>query len=193
MKQSSVGKISSRNARTHTSNVPKPCARLAKQRWQDQQQKCQNTHQQRTETMCTFGKALQNKGSNAADYTSLVAEVNTVNGNHHSHHDRVEEWKVMHVSRCWLSKAASGETLDEAALTSCVNSVNFDSDVGTLDLKSKTVASLTSPSCSEQAITFDGKQWKIPTGSNAKSTDYSVEDFAPAVSLTKGTPPFSFC
>jgi hypothetical protein len=164
----------------------------AKLRWQEQQTKCQDTHKQRGDTMCTFGSALQNKCSDAADYTSLVAEINTGNGNH-SHRDRVEEWKVMHASRCWLSKAATGEKLDDAALTGCVNSVNFEKDVGTLDLKSKTVSSLTSPSCSEQTVTFDGKQWKIPTGSNAKSTDYSIEDFTPAVSLTKDTPAFSFC
>jgi len=165
----------------------------AKQRWQDQQKKCQDKHKQRGDTMCTFGNALQNKCSNAADYTSLVAEINTVNGNQHSHRDRVEEWKVMHVSKCWLSKAATGEKLDEAALKSCLDSVNFENDVGTLDLKSKLVASFTAPSCSEQTVTFDGKQWKIPTGSNAKSTDYTIEDFAPAVSLTKDTLPFSFC
>merc|ERR1719422_3001792 len=168
----------------------------AKKTWQDQRKKCQDEHTQRSEGMCTFGNSLQTKCSNAAHYTSLVAEINTVNGNNHSHPDRVEEWKMTHITKCWLSKAATGETLDEAALTSCVNSVNFDDDVGTLDLKSKLVSSLTSPanfSCSEETITFTGNQWKIPTGSDPKSTDYIIEDFAPAVSLKKDTPPFNFC
>jgi len=168
----------------------------AKQRWQAQQKTCQNKHTQRTETMCTFGNALQNKCSNAAAYASLVAEINAVNGNEHSHPDRVEEWKVTHITKCWLSKAAAGETPDEATLTSCANSVNFADDVGTLDLKSKTVSALTSPdnfSCSEETITFDGKQWNIPTGSNPTSQEYTIDDFSPPVRVTKGGVPFSFC
>jgi len=167
----------------------------ARKTWQDQRKKCQDEHTQRSEAMCTFGNSLQTKCSSAAHYTSLVAEINT-NGNNHSHPDRVEEWKVASITKCWLSKAATGETLDEAALTSCVNSVNFADDVGTLDLKSDLVASLTSSenfSCSEETITFTGKQWKIPTGSDPKSTDYILEDFAPTVSVKKGGVPFSFC
>jgi hypothetical protein len=168
----------------------------AKKTWQDQQQKCEGKHTQRSEAMCTFGKSLQTKCSNAAVYNSLVTEIKTVNGNNHSHPDRVEEWKVTHITKCWLSKGAAGETLDEAALTSCVNSVNFDKDVGILDFKSELAASLTSSanfSCSEETITFTGKQWKLPTGSNPKSTDYTLEDYAPAVSLKQDTSSFSFC
>lgn len=168
----------------------------ANQRWQEQRAKCQNKHRQRSETMCTFGSALQNKCANAADYNTLVAEINAENGNDYSHPDRVEEWKVTHITKCWLSKAAADETLDQAALTSCAKSVNFDDDVGTLDLKSELVASLMTSakfSCSEKTITFQGQTWNVPTGDNPKSTDYSIEDFAPAVSLTKDTAPFSFC
>jgi len=168
----------------------------AKKTWQGQQQKCQGEHTQRSEAMCTFGKSLQTKCANAAAYTSLVAEIKTENGNDRSHPDRVEEWKVTQITKCWLSKGAAGETLDEAALTSCLNSVDFDKDVGILDFKSALVASLTSSenfSCSEETITFTGKQWKLPTGSNPKSTDYTIEDYAPAVSLKQDTLSFSFC
>merc|ERR1719210_1494361 len=168
----------------------------AKQTYAGQQRKCSNSHTQATDGMCTFGSALQNKCADLAEYRDLVEQINAVKGNHHSHPDRVEEWKVTHSTKCWLSKAAAGETLDEAAFTSCLNSANFDNDVGTLDLKSKTVASLTSSakfSCEEETITFTGKQWKIPTGSDAKSTDYIVEDFSPAVTVQKGRRPFGFC
>jgi len=168
----------------------------AKQTYAGQRKKCSSSQTQATDGMCAFGNALQDKCADVSAYRSLVAEINAANGNQHSNPDRVEEWKVTHITKCWLSKAATGETLDQDALTSCVNSVNFDNDVGTLDLKSKTVASLTSSdnfSCEEQTVTFMGKQWKIPSGSDPKSTDYVAEDFAPDVSLQKGGVPFGFC
>jgi hypothetical protein len=166
----------------------------SKQTWQDQRKKCQGLHTQRSEAMCSFGNSLQTKCSNAAHYTSLVAEIKA-DGNNHSHPDRVEEWKMTHVTKCWLSKAAAGETLDEAALTSCVNSVNFDKDVGILDLKSEEVASLTSSenfTCSESTITFQGQLWDVPE-EGADSSEYTTHDYHPKINFEDGSAPFAVC
>lgn len=164
--------------------------------WQQQRESRKSSERARSDVMCQFGKALQNKCLRVAAYNDVISRVNAVNGSALAHSDRLNEWKVSQVVQCLLESASNGKLVDEATLKTCGGSVNYDGDVGVLDLQAEAVAALTDAdtfTCTETAISFRGEQWTFPTGEKPKSSDYKIEPFKPDISLGNASSPFSFC
>merc|ERR1711972_559211 len=145
---------------------------------------------------CIFGATLQRKCSKAAAYSTLVKEVETVNGGEHSHPDRIKEWEGVAVTKWMISKVIGGAEIDSTTLEACESSVSYNRDVGVLDKQGERFAALTSPkmfTCEETTITFGGETWDVPQGDMPASSEYISKADHPAVSLAEDTTPFAFC
>merc|ERR1740139_1572526 len=95
-----------------------------------------------------------------------------------------------------LSKVVEGGEINSASLDKCEKSANFDGSVGALDKKESTFKALTSSdkfTCSEKQITFTGKTWNVPEGDAPASSEYTIEEYHPEVSLAADAPAFGFC
>lgn len=166
--------------------------------WRDQRGDCRRMDAQREEAMCLFGSAMQRKCAlDLPAYRRLIEQVDST-GNVDSHSDRLQEWKTAHVTKCILTTAMNGKELDDAALTGCVESANYDAHVGKLKKQTQFVESLLTPqkfTCDDQqAITFRGKAWEVPEKEDLASSDYVlVDSFTPTLSTGGGNVPFEFC
>jgi len=164
--------------------------------WRAVRKDCQAKHESRQVTVCIFGATLQRKCSKAAAYSSLIKEVDAVNGGEHSHPDRIKEWEGVAVTKCMISKVVEGAEIDSTTLAACESSVNYNRDVGVLDKQEEQFAALTSPkkfTCEETTITFGGETWDVPQGDMPASSEYISKDDHPEVSLAEDTTPFAFC
>lgn len=161
--------------------------------WTSQRNTCLVDHENRQVAMCLFGTLLQTKCEKAAAYEALIAEVERVQGSDKSEPDRKEEWQTVSITKCILTTIAAGNDLDLAA---CEARVNYDVDVGVLDKQAAAFADQTTAdrfTCAETAITFRGETWVVPSDAAPPSSSYYTEAFTPAVDLTLGASPFSFC
>lgn len=167
----------------------------AVQNWENQRSMCQTKDTTRKESMCSFGIALQKKCAVVTAHTTLEGQIDSA-GNTNSELDRIQEWKVAHTTKCQLTKAIKGQPLDEGVFRICSQSANYAGDVGQLDRHEKTFEALTSAphfTCTEQAVSFKGVQWIVPSGDNPLSSEYISQTFVPAVNLVSPTAPFQFC
>lgn len=151
---------------------------------------CMNAHEEREVAMCMFGKELQVKHANEQAFSTLIEEV-TGTGGVHSEPDRQLEWKTVSVVKCMLTRVRDGAALDNASLSTCEESVDYQSDVGVINLYEDTFNGFRSAFDTTQAtITFStGKTWE--TGQT--SADYHVNDFHPAFDSNELSAPFDFC
>jgi len=164
--------------------------------WEGRRRECLQKHEPRQVAFCIFGTALQAKCTGVQAYRTLMAQIDQVKGGEYSHPDRVAEWQTTAMTKCLLSKVVEGADVNEATLSACEQSVNFDSDVGILDRKSQLFAEMTSAdrfTCSEQTITFNGETWVVPEGDAPASSEYINKPFHPEVNLEEGSAPFAFC
>jgi len=152
---------------------------------------CAGYHENRQLAFCLFGTSLQDKCHEASQYMDTVSKIEG-SDNYLSLSDLKGEWETTYVVKCMLQKVIEGGSVDDGAVAACESAVNFEQQVGQIDLKSAAYDGLTTPekfTCAEQTITFRGETWE--TG--ATSSDYAVVSYSPAVTLDTLSPPFTFC
>jgi len=152
---------------------------------------CAGYHEIRQLAFCNFGTGLQDKCHQASMYTDTVSNIEG-SANEFSLSELTAEWETTYVVKCMLQQVMYGGSVDGGAVGDCESAVNFEQQVGQIDLKSAAYDGLTTPekfTCSEQTITFRGETWE--TG--ATSSDYAVVSYSPAVSLEAASAPFAFC
>jgi len=152
---------------------------------------CASYHESRQLAFCLFGTSLQDKCQDASMYMDTVSKIEGT-ANELSLSELKAEWETTYVVKCMLQKVIEGGSVDDSAVSACESAVNFEQQVGQIDLKSEAYDGLTTPekfTCSEQTVTFRGETWE--TG--ATSSDYAVVSYSPAVTLDTLSPPFAFC
>jgi len=169
-----------------------------KEVWNVQRRECQESHESRLLRMCSFGTELQRKCMKATAYTTLIDEVEKVNGGEHSQPDREQEWHTTQITKCMINAIIAGGEIDAKALDDCDKLVT---SVGELDRQETAFADRMTAekfTCSEKdtAITFKGETWDVPEGEvdELASEQYKpISDYAPEVTLTENASPFTFC
>jgi len=165
--------------------------------WLAEREMCQEKHEDRQVSLCSFGSALQTKCEKVGAYSHLIEEVDVVNGGPNSEPDRQAEWKTTQVTKCMLQKVIDGIDLDGDSLAACEVTVTYLVSVGQFNKMQSEFATQTSETsftCNEQTITFNtGETWNVPPGFAPASSDYTNESFRPEVNLAVGTPAFAFC
>jgi len=164
--------------------------------WLQQRGVCQDRHEERQLSLCSFGSALQTKCEKVGYYNDLIAEVDAVNAGPNSEPDRQAEWKTTAVTKCMLTKVIESGDLDAATVDACDSAVDYTKSVGTFDRMQEQFATHTAEAqftCNEQTITFYGEVYKVPAGEAPASMEYTTEPFHPQVSLPIGTPAFALC
>jgi len=165
--------------------------------WFSKRVDCDEAKNKRDAAMCHFGLKLQTKCQSVDEYHSLIVDVEKSDGGVYSHPDRVQEWRVSHMTKCMLSKVVSDFEINMETMKACADTVDFESQVGKLDKKSVEVADLTSDAnftCKEETIKFFGEIWARPEDeANAKSEDYVRRSWQPEINLGEDSAPFAFC
>jgi len=162
-----------------------------------QRRVCSEQHADRNTELCVFGEKLQEKCSSLSLFTSLLDSVDQTNGGQYSEPDRAAEWDTTKTTICLLDKIVADQTIDDAALQACKDSINYKDQVGDLDRKDAELGEQTGGdnfNCEETTISFNGETWETPSADVSKppSTDYKKVAFAPPVTLADGRP-FEFC
>jgi len=164
--------------------------------WQSKREQCISKHEDRGVSICLFGSALHGKCSAIAAYDSLMLKIDA-EGSVYSHQDRVEEWETATITKCMLDAVANGKQIDQAALTTCEQSLDFGGAIGVLEkYKASYDASTSSDkypyTCAAESVKFFGSTWEVPQGDAPSSSDYIQHDFAPNF-RPAGEFPFALC
>jgi len=157
---------------------------------------CRQKHSSRGDAICAFGKKYQDKCQIVYSGIALRREIEPGTGSALSLPDMQREWRASHIAKCLLAKGIKREHIDDDALDSCAQSVDFEGGVGKMDFHHEEAIALLTPekfSCQEETISFRGETWQVPDGDNPKSSDYKVVPYKPPVSRAAETPPFQHC
>jgi len=163
--------------------------------WSSQKDLCVQKHESRTINMCLFGADLQAKCEKVAAYESLLADIDAT-GTEYSHSDRLGEWTTVEHTICLMEGVIAGGLIDEPAIGECDKAVDYEGDVGTVDRHTSRFKDLTTAemfTCSESTISFVGETWEVLPDALPLSSGYTTKPYAPEVSLTASSAPFSFC
>jgi len=165
--------------------------------WFAQRVVCDDAKDSRDAAMCHFGLKLQVKCHSVSEYHGLMDEIDRINGGVYSHPDREQQWRASHITKCMLEKVVSDFEINIDTMKACAGTVDFASQVGTLDRKSNDLADLTSDAnftCREETIKFFGQIWARPEDEdNAKSDDYIRSSWQPEINFGEDSAPFAFC
>jgi len=167
--------------------------------WAARRKTCNSKRVTRETQICTFGTFLQEKCVALSNYKNIIASINGT-GSEFSHPDRVAEWRVSQLVKCLVGRFASGADIVEADLKACESAVNFDKDVGVLDMQAEQIARFSETfgcGADSEVISFEGGTWEVPqpSGGNVPpSQGYKFNsEYKIQASLGFGTEPFPFC
>jgi len=163
------------------------------------QQKARRTHlaTSRKIAMCAFGEELHEKCISLDGYEVMKSRIVEKNGDSLSTPDRESEWKLMQTAKCMISDIVNEKELTAATLAVCEQAVDYERDVGVVNMKQKEVASWTDHNkfnCQEETMAFNSTSWVIPDQANPSSADYSwVPRYLHLIDTTPGSKVFDFC
>jgi len=167
--------------------------------WSTQRATCGKLKVKRQSDLCAFGVAAQAKCKAESTYNSAVAATQSQGGSFNgvlSEVDRKTEWEASQTAKCMIERSIArslNSVVDPADLAACAAKVNFDQDVGKLNLRKGELAKLgASNKCAAGAISFhNGQEWVVPAGKQPQSSDYRRMAWTPALDPSAGN--FAFC
>jgi len=171
----------------------------AESAWSTQKATCEKLGVRRHATLCAFGFAAQAKCKAESIYNSSVAATQSQGGFFNgvfSEVDRKTEWESSQTVKCMIGRFTArslNSALDKVDMAACAANVNFDQDVGKLNLRQGELAKLgASNKCSAGTISFHNSlTWNVPAGRRPLSSGYTQTAWTPTLDPSTGN--FQFC
>jgi len=176
---------------------------LAESERVQKQGECSQRKENRGNSICSFGEALQVKCAAFSSYNQIKEQLDQ-QGNVHSQVDRIAEWATTEATRCLLQDQIDNNVLYDAtqarqSLEACVASADFEAQGGDLSRQSKQeqVDALTTEevfNCVDLHLEFhNGQAWEVNRQADPISSGYQSVAFAPEATLDQEQEPFEIC